>query len=127
MTEIVVDGSISIANGPKVRFSTKVAVEAYDSVSSVVVPAANELEVEAPPGTADTVQFLLISSDTYGEQLSYKVDDAGDSFALDGPHLLVGKGAVGLFYAQSPQKVLLNNETDKDVTIQILVGRDATP
>ena len=128
MAQILIDGSVVVPNGPKALIKTTITVEAYDRVDVLLPAGSDKLEIEAPPGSADTTLFLLIGSDWYGPELSYQLDSgAGVSFVLDAPLLLAGKGAVSFYYSQKPKKLLFKNTKDKDANIPILVGRDATP
>lgn len=104
-----------------------VEAEAYDKIE-VTVPAGStgspkQVTVQVQPGAAGQVQLLLITADSYSDDLSYAAD-GGSSVTLDAPQLLVGAGAVGLLGAV--QSIEFSNEGD-EVGVQILVGRDATP
>jgi hypothetical protein len=45
---------------------------------------------------------------------------------LDGPHVLIGAGAVALLGA-TQNSIEFTNGGSEDATVNILVGRDATP
>lgn len=129
MAEIMATTNVVVPNGPNVALASKLSVEAYDAVEVTVKGNTPKFEVDLPPGGKDRVQFLLITADSFSEQLSYVLDDATGApvFLLDGPHLLTGKGAVAYFYEQSPKKLIFSNQNAYDAKVQILVGRDATP
>jgi hypothetical protein len=68
----------------------------------------------------------LITATSY-RGLSYKVSTTtADEITLDGPHVLIGSGAVALL-VNTPDKFLFANTEATDAKISILVARDATP
>lgn len=99
-------------------------VEAIDKIE-VQVPEGGSAAVEVQPGGAGQVKLLLLTTDAYGQQLSYTVDGGVADVALDAPVLVVG-AAVGLLGA-APQKITFSNAAAAAATVRILVGRDATP
>ena len=63
------------------------------------------------------VKVLIITSDQYGDNLSYKVNAVGNSeIIIDQPQTLMGEGVVGLLDDPAP--------ADETAAIEILVGRD---
>jgi hypothetical protein len=117
--------NVAVAGGPKVSGSNTLDVEAYDKVG-VVVKAGSQSEVAVQPGTEGQVQFLLLSSDHYGSDLAYRVnDESGQAVALDALQLFIGAGAVSLL-GQSPKTIHFDNQMADDAAIKILVGRRAT-
>ena len=108
-----------------------VQAEAYDKIE-ITVPTGspNTATVDVQPGGADQVQLLMITASAYpmdgsgDAQLTYSMD-GGDSVALDAPVLLVGSGAVGLL--GTVNQMVLTNESDEEIDVSIVVGRDATP
>jgi hypothetical protein len=119
---------VSVSGGPSLRVSQSVPVEAYDVVDLVVADGALDRVVEVQPSAAASrVQFLLVMASQYDSALSYRVNSAASpSNPLDRPLLLAGVGAVGLLGAV-PGSLLFSNATGADVTVQVIVGRDATP
>ena len=103
-------------------------VEAIDKIEVDVPKAADggAAEVEVQPGGAGQVHLLLITADTYSDQLSYTVDGGAADVVLDGPQLMVGAGAVSLL-GPVQQKITFSNAASDAVKVQIVVGRDATP
>ena len=132
MTTVTWTLTVQVSGGPVLAVSKTLEVEAYDKIDIAVDPAA-EHEVELQPGGANQVSLLLIRSDLYDPKLSFKaVDDSGESAAvvLDQPQLYSG-GAVKLF-GKDPHRLKIKNEfpagdPSKRATVEILVGRDATP
>lgn len=128
--------SIKISGGPQISFSKSVKVEAYDVIQVTIIGTDTtggpdtDKEVEIQPGsTSGQVTFLAITSDRYDADLTYTVNDSGNSsIALDEPHVLVGQGAVGLLDpASSPTSLFFSSNISENAEIQILVGRDAIP
>jgi hypothetical protein len=120
--------NVQVAGGPKIVASKTVEVDAYDMIQVSVEAGANGVKVDVQPG--DGVQLLLISSDQYGADLTYSVNaaesDATKRIKLDALQLLLGVGAVGLL-KDPPKSLFFYNAMGKAASIQILVGRDATP
>jgi hypothetical protein len=121
--------NVNVLNGPTISESDTLTIDAYDKIEVVVAAGAASEDIQIQPGDAGQVQFLLISSDQYSEDLSYSVNaaeaDPGNRIKLDTLQLLIGDGAVGLL-SQPPNTFFFYNQTDKDASIQILVGRNAT-
>jgi hypothetical protein len=112
-----------VAGGPRVTQAAAVDVEAYDKTEVVIGAGATDVEVEVPSGTTG-VLFVLVSSDVYDPAITYTFNAGTTDIPLDGPHLLIGKGAVSLLGA-TPEKLTISNGMAADATISVLVGRDA--
>lgn len=106
-------------------------LDAYDKID-ILVPkdeAGKNKLIELQQSNKRIIEFLLIKSDFYGNELTYKVNDPNGKiyFELDEPLLLTGKGAISLF-GDVPQKLYFTNSTSgdeaKDIKIEILVGRN---
>lgn len=72
---------------------------------------------------------MLITASAYPSdggtpQLTYEVDGSGTPLPLDGPLLLVGGGIAELL--GDVQEMAFSNASADAVTVQILVGRNAT-
>jgi hypothetical protein len=119
---------VQVSGGPQQFVSQALAVDAYDKLQ-VLIAAANGgpavRAVEVQPGGAGQVRLLMVTASSYDPPLSYKVD-GGAAIDLDGPLLLVGAGAVGAFSATQSSFEFTNAESSP-YTVDILVGRDATP
>jgi hypothetical protein len=114
--------NVQAVGGPKISASDVIEVDAYDKIEAVI-PASGSATVNIQPGAG--AQFLLITADSY-ENLTYEVDASGTTVTLDGAHVLIGSGAVRLLGSTQNQFVF-SNAGSEDVTVDILVGRDATP
>jgi hypothetical protein len=83
-----------------------------------------------PGETAGQVKFLMITAKPYrdssGNSLTYTVNDGTTGITLDAPQVLVGSGGVALLDS-APKSLSFTSTLSQDVSIQILVGRDATP
>jgi hypothetical protein len=52
------------------------------------------------------------------------VDALPDTHVLDGPHVLLGSGAVGFLNSSAPpQKLVFNNTSANKASVQVVVGR----
>lgn len=111
-----------------------IQVEAFDRVE-VTVPAesggtAGSVTAQVQPGGSGQARLVLMTASAYPvdsgtPQLTYEVDGSGTALPLDGPLLLVGGGIADLL--GDVQEVEFSNDSAAAVTVQILVGRDATP
>jgi len=110
-----------VTAGPTLSESDTTEVDAYDKIEAVI-PAGGSKTVDVQPG-ATGVKFLFISADDY-EDLAYEVDGSGTDVDLDGPLILIGAGAAGLLGATQKQ-FEFKSSGSADVTVDILVGRDA--
>lgn len=117
---------VQITGGPGISLKDAFTVDAYDMIE-VVIPDTVTQKVEIQPsGVAAQVQLLMIRSDRYDEDLVYKVGADPTEFKLDKPLLLIGKGAISML-GEAPDALHFTNTSGDDASIQILVGRDATP
>lgn len=122
--------NVQVVGGPKVSESQTIEVEAYDIIK-VLVPGGDNATpgtatVEVQPGGSGQVKFLMITSNVYDANLTYKVD-GGTEIKLDALQLLVGNGAVGLLGSTQNQFAFSNKAgVNKPASIEILVGRKAT-
>ncbi len=124
-------------NGSQVTsYLRDIEVEATDSITVDVLGTADasgpdtdkEIELQ-PTSTSGQVTFIGITADRYDANLKYKVNATDNSeVPLDQPHVLLGKGAVGLLdTAEAPTSLFFSSTIAENAEIQILVGRDATP
>jgi hypothetical protein len=115
----------AVPGGPSLILNQpSIEISGYD-VAAVTVPAsaANFAVPAVPASSAGDVILLVISSSKYDAGINYQVD-GGASHVLDGPHLMVGSGAVAMLNGGTPpQKLSFNNTLTSDISIQILVGR----
>ena len=114
-----------VSGGPKVMASDTKEIEAYDKIEVTIEAETTDKQVEIKPGGAGRVQFLLIKSDTYSEDLTYKVNDLTKIIKLDALQVFIGNGAVELL-TEPPEKLVFTNDLTTPVSIEILVGRMAT-
>jgi hypothetical protein len=116
----------TIPGGPVVILNQpSIPLEAYD-VASLTIPAGkgNVAVPIQPSAAAGDVVFLVISSSVYDAGVNYTVDGLTAVHALDGPHVLLGSGAVSfLNSATPPQTLTFNNTLTKDINLQVVVGR----
>ena len=114
-----------VSGGPKVMASDTKEIEAYDKIKVTIEAETTDKDVEIQPGGAGKVQFLLIRSDTYSEDLTYKVNELTTIIKLDALQVFIGNGAVELL-TEPPEKLVFTNDLTTPVSIEILVGRMAT-
>ena len=121
MTAIKYSVDLQITGGPRLNVSNTLDVDAYDRIDAVIPTGGAATDVEVQPGAG--VQLLLIKSSDPSDDVTF--DNNGADIGLKSPILLSG-GAVGLL-AAAPETLSFKNDTAADVTVTILVGRDATP
>lgn len=112
---------VQVAGGPTITLADALSVEAYDKIE-VTVPGNGTATVNIQP--ADGAKFLLISASDYAS-LTYVVDAGPNTVTLDGPHLLIGEGAVSLL-GTTQNQIVFTNADPADVAISTFVGRKAT-
>jgi len=122
--------NVEVSEGPKVFQAETIEAEAYGKVA-VDIESTLHKDIEVQPSDIGQVDFFLITSSAYGSSLKYQLYDSsgtlvGPEIILDAPHLLVGNGAVKLL-TYDPVKLKVTNGLTEDVTVEILVARDATP
>lgn len=121
---VLVSGSssISISRAP-------IAVEATDRIEVLIAPGDTAKVVEIQPGVATAVHALLVTSTGYGSHLTFVVSDGttdSSAVTLDSPQVFSG-GSIAVFGVAPRRLKFTNSSTDKPATVEILVGRDATP
>ena len=107
-------------NGPSVSAAGELEVDAYDKLAVTIADTTSQ-QVDLVPG--GTVSLLVINPQTPSEDLTYDV--GGTDVPLDGPHVLIGAGAVSLLGGAT--SLTFTNNSGADALIEILIGRDATP
>jgi hypothetical protein len=117
----------AILGGPSVLLNQPgIPIAAYDVATVDVAHGVTSVDVPIQPSTGTgKVVFLVISSSVYDPNLNYTVDALAVKNVLDGPHVLLGSGAVTFLNSSAPpQKLVFNNTSAKDVTVQVVVGRN---
>lgn len=119
--------SVAAAKGPRVYGSDAVELDAYDKASVVLAAGETNIDVQVQPaGAAGRVHVLVIGASAFDAGITFSADAGTTAFPLDGPVVLIGRGAVALL-AGAPQTLQFSNTTPNDVTVDILVGRDSAP
>ena len=116
----------TIPGGPALTLKTPdIPFAGYDVVALTIPANTNNVAVDIQPSAgAGEVVFLVVSSSQYDAKVTYTVDGIATSHALDGPHVLLGSGAVSLLNdAAAPQKLTFDNTLTKDINVQVVVGR----
>jgi hypothetical protein len=108
--------------GPTVTANNSMTVDAYDKLEVTIANGATDA-VNIAPVAWTKVQFLALSPKQPSAQLTYQA--GGGSIAIDGPHFLVGAGAVALL-GTGNAILSITNSTGADAVIDILVGRKAS-
>jgi hypothetical protein len=112
---------VQIVNGPNLAGSGEVPVDAYDKLH-VAIDAGDSQTLEILPGATGKVQLLVINPRPPSADLTYDV--GGTDVKLDGAHVLIGAGAVGLLSA-TVGSLTFKNDTTSPAEIDVLVGRTA--
>lgn len=112
-----------IEGGPTMQATGVVMVDAYEMISSVV-KAGTPLKVTVAPGTWATLSLVVISASIADGTVEYSVKTGEPKLKLNGTHSLFGKGAVSLLGSGNAELEFTNGGA-ADVTVDILIGRDA--
>lgn len=111
-----------VSAGPVITASGEIEADAYDKLE-VTIAANTTSAVKVAPGKWTSVLFLALKPKQADKLLTYKV--GGADIAVDGPHVLVGAGAVALL-GTGTADLSFTNGAGTDATVDILVGRKAT-
>ena len=110
-----------VLQGPSVSGAANIDdVDAYDKFDIDLADSVTQTVNLVPSGS---ISLLVINPKTPNIDLNY--DLGGNPVALDGPHVLIGSGAVSLLGGVT--SLDFTNNTGADAVIEILVGRDSTP
>jgi len=126
MSTITWQFQAAIPGGPAFTLNQPpIAVQAYDVATATIAAGATGVAVNVQPSsTAGDVVLVVVSSDRYDAKLTYTVDSSSDVHALDGPHVLLGSGAVGFMNAGlPPQQLTFDSTLTEDAHVQVVVGR----
>jgi hypothetical protein len=116
----------AIPGGPSVLLNQPgIAIAAYDVAEADIAAGASNVELPIQPSSgAGDVVFLVVSSSAYDPGINYTVDALPAAHVLDGPHVLLGSGAVGFLNSGAPpQKLVFNNTSANKASVQVVVGR----
>jgi hypothetical protein len=96
----------AIPGGPSVLLNQPgILIGACDVAAVDLAPGASGVNVPIQPlSSANDVVFLVVSSDVYDPGINYTVDALTAAHVLDGPHLLLGSGAVGFLNSRAPRR-----------------------
>lgn len=128
MAEVInISVNAKIKSGPTVSFSNSLSIDAYDKLDITVEPGAPATVVQLLPAGTTSVHLVIIKSSVYSDLITYTVNGAGADIAVDTPQSFIGAGSLtALAGAAIPETLEFTNGTADDITIQILVGRNAT-
>lgn len=106
----------------------EIEVDSYDVTKAMVTKVATAPNNTAtltmqPLAAVDKVSFVFISSDVYGDALTYTIDADAVVHKLNAPQIFLG-GAVAFMHAGgSPQAITVTNGLANDVNLMVVVGR----
>jgi hypothetical protein len=126
MSTITWQFQATIPGGPAFTINQPaIEIQAYDVASAKIAAGATGVDVTVQPSsTSGDVVLVLVNSDQFGAGLTYVIDGATSTHALDAPHVLLGSGAVGFMNAGAPpQKLTFTSTLTKDANVQVVVGR----
>lgn len=116
--------STAAVDGPTLSDSGTFTVDVYDKTSAVI-EVGKFADIAILPDVSKAVTLVVIKADYYGtgpKFINYKqVDHDTTPVNLDAPIMMLGASA-----STFPKKLTtlrFTNDTDKPVTIEILIGR----
>jgi len=112
--------NFQISRGASLSIPGEVKLEAYEKIQ-VVIAASASSTISLPSG----IQFLVIKSSAYGDALTYKINSETTVIKLNSAHVFMGTGAVAILNT-AVAKLVVSNGLTGDVTLDLLVGIDAT-
>ena len=102
--------NVQVVGGVSLPIMGEMTPEAYGKIQIVVAAGASDMEVNLQADGANLAELLLIKSSSYDSKLTYKVNQAAASaISLDGPHVFIGRGAVGILDS-APTKLFFSND-----------------
>ena len=98
----------------------------YNSIDHTIAEdTTSEVTIaDVLPADPTQVHVLIVTADTYGESLKYKFT-GGSLSALEDPLILFGP-QVDTLLSQPGQDLVVQNETESNVRIRVLVGRESS-
>jgi hypothetical protein len=126
---------VSVQDGPALSVNGSLSVDAYSKLQVTLDQAAGTEQRVILAGSGSSIVLLYARASEYGNPadpnatLLYRVNDADPSTntAIGAPLYLLGASAVNLLDANSVQSLTFTNNTGSPVTVDIVVGMDATP
>lgn len=119
--------NLQVSGGPKVARAGRMTVEAYDKLNVTLDAGATDVDVDLQPAsTPGQVTLIALTASVYDPALTYSADGGTTALGLEAPVTLIGAGAVSLL-SSTPKQLRFANGTADPCTVEILVGRDATP
>ena len=110
-----------VLKGPSVSAASSIdAIDAYDKFEIALGDTDSQVVNLTPGGNT---YLLVVNPHPPHADISYELD--GNPVALDGPHVLIGAGAVSLLGGAT--SLTFTNNSGADAVIEILIGRDSTP
>jgi hypothetical protein len=120
--QITYSFKVQVKNGPSITVTDALDLDAYDKIEATIPKGGTATDIEVQPGSG--AEFLLVTATSY-EKITYKVDSVAKVIKLDGPHILIGEGAVSLLGNTQKKLTFTNASTTADNAVCILVGRSA--
>lgn len=114
---------VGSASGGSVSDTGSANVEGVFYAPAELPAGGDPVAMDIQLGNIDKLDVLLISSTVYDGKLEVKADGP-KAVKLTGPLALFGS-AIGLF-ATSLETLTLQNKSDQDATVEILIGRRLT-
>jgi hypothetical protein len=119
--------TLQVTGGPTINTGLSgLVIEAVDRIDVTIDAGDADKVVQIQPGAAGAVHLLVVTSDVYGEKLSFKASDgATDSVkvVLDAPQVYAGGGSA--LFGTDPQQLKLTNAGADAAHVTVFVARDA--
>lgn len=130
MYSITLQTTVKFNSAETVEVASSASVEALENLSIKIPDGAADLQVAGTSAANVDVAFVLIRASAYGPKLTYKLGKkTNPAIPLDGPLVLMGPGAIAVLAGGGGdlKALFFGNTTGADVSVDVVIGRDATP
>jgi len=127
MPRVATNITIRVPDGPSLSIQGNYDVEVIDTGDVLVPKGGQEVTINIMPQHWDQAVIVVIQSSQYDtSNLTYTIGTAANTqnVPLDRPVSIIGRPARLL--GPEPGTLKVKNNTNSDVTIKVLVGRNAS-
>jgi hypothetical protein len=130
MYNIALKTAVRFDSTDSVEVAASATVEALEQLSVQIPDGAADLQVAGTSGANTDLSFVMIRATVYDPKLTYKLGKkTNPAIVLDGPLVMMGSGAIAVLAGGGGdmKSLFFSNATGADISVAVVVGRDATP